>query len=63
MTWKIISANLKGLSKIQKNVFFLFEISFPILEILTFFIIRSVMTSLFAAKNGKTVNKQYLEKY
>ena len=44
--------------KIQKNVVFLFEISFFVLKILTFFYYDDVI--LFATKNGKIMNKQYL---
>ena len=49
----------------QKNVVFLFEISFFVLEISRFFImqIRSVMTSLFATEKWKILNKRYLLKY
>ena len=37
MTQKIISAYLKGLSKYRRNDIFLFEISFFVLELVTFF--------------------------
>ena len=37
MTWKIISACLKGLSKYRRMVLLRFEICFFVLEILTFF--------------------------
>ena len=47
MTWKIFSAYLKRPFKIQKNGVFLFEISFFVLEILTFLYYANifVMTS------------------
>ena len=50
----------------EECFFCLFEISFPILVILTFFNYANWISDdviLFAAKNGKTANKQYLEKY
>jgi len=52
--------------KIQKNGVFLFEISFFVLEILTFlYYANSVCDDiiLFATKKGEILNKQYLWKY
>ena len=52
--------------KIQKNGVFLFEISFFVLEILTFFYYANQISDdviLFATKNGKMLNKRYLWKY
>ena len=52
--------------KIQKNGVFPFEISFFILEILTFFYYANYISDdviLFAPKNGKILNKRYLWKY
>jgi len=49
--------------KIQKNGVFLFEISFFVLEILTFFYYANQISDdviLFPTKNGKILNKQYL---
>ena len=52
--------------KIQKNGIFLFEISFFVLEILTFCFYANEISDdviLFATKNGKILNKQHLKKY
>ena len=52
--------------KIQKNGVFLFEISFFVLEISTFFCYANWISDdviLFASKNGKILNKRYLWKY
>ena len=52
--------------KIQKNGVFLFEISFFVLEILTFFYYANWISddvTLFATKNWKILNKRYLWKY
>ena len=52
--------------KIQKNGIFLFELSFFVLEILTFFYYANEISDdviLFASKNGKILNKRYLWKY
>ena len=52
--------------QIQKNGSFLFEISFFVLEILTFFYYANYISDdiiLLAAKNGKILNKRYLWKY
>ena len=56
MTQKFFSAYLKGLSKYRRVAFCFFEISFFVLEILTFSImqIRSVMMSYYMQlKSGK----------
>ena len=66
MKWKIISAYLKALSKIQKNGVLLFEISFFVLEISTFFYYANLIRDdviLFASKMWKILNKRYLWKY
>ena len=52
--------------RIQKNGVFLFEISFLVSEILTFFYYANCISDdviLFATKNCKLLNKQYLKKY
>ena len=52
--------------KIQKNGVFLFELSFFVLEILTFFYYANEISDdviLFASKNDKILNKRYLWKY
>ena len=52
--------------KIQKNGVFLFEISFFVLEILTFLYYANWVCDdviLFATKTGEILNKQYLWKY
>ena len=52
--------------KIQKNGVFIFEISFFVLEILTFFYYANEISDdviLFTTKNGKIVDKRYLWKY
>ena len=52
--------------KIQKNGFFLFEISFFVLEISTFFYFANFISDdviLFATKMWKILNKRYLWKY
>ena len=52
--------------KIQRNGIFLFEISFFVLEILTFFYCANSIgddVELFATKNGKILSKQYPWKY
>ena len=52
--------------KIQKNGVFPFEISFFVLEILTFFYYANLISDeviLFAPENGKILNKSYLWKY
>jgi len=49
--------------KIQKNGVFLFEISFFVLEILTFFYYANNISNdviLFATKKWKILNKRYL---
>ena len=52
--------------KIPKNGIFLFEISFFVLEILTFFYFANQISDdfiLFATKKWKLLNKRYLWKY
>ena len=52
--------------KLQKNGVFLFEISFFVLEIMTFFYYANKISDdviLFATKKWKILNKKYLWKY
>ena len=52
--------------KIQKNGVFLFEITFFVLEILTFFYYANWISddvTQFATKKWKILNKRYLWKY
>ena len=52
--------------KIQTTGVFLFEISFYVLKIFTFFYYANLISDdviLFATKNGKILNKRYLWKY
>ena len=56
MIQKFFSAYLKGLSKYRRMVFFLFEISFFVLEILTFFYYANYISDdviLLQLKRGK----------
>ena len=49
----------------EELILFLFEISFFVLEILTFCYYANLISDdvIFATKNGKILNKRYLWKY